>query len=68
MYNDDGIKICGKYTVMYDGCIFFGDSDGLNMHDYDDFEEVNELIDHYGDMIIVKDNEYGVTWMNGAWQ
>lgn len=67
MYNDDGEKICGRYTVMYEGYLFFGDGDGLNMHDYDAWDEVNSLIDAYGDIIEVRDNEYDVHWKNGAW-
>ena len=65
MFDDDGVKICGRYTVMYEGYLFFGDSDGLNMHDYDRWEDVQSLIYAYGDFIEVRDNEYGVTWAKG---
>lgn len=67
MFNDEGEKICGRYTVIYEGYLFCGDSDGLNFHDYDRWDEVNSLINAYGDFITVKDNEYGVTWANGEW-
>ena len=67
MFNDDGEKICGRYTVSYEGYIFVGDSDGLNFHDYDRWEDVASLMGFYGDVITVKDNEYGVAWSNGEW-
>lgn len=67
MFNDEGEKICGRYTVIYDGYLFYGDNDGLNFHDYDRWDEVNGLMNAYGDIITVKDNEYGVTWANGEW-
>lgn len=67
MFNDDGEKICGRYTVIYEGYLFYGDSDGLNFHDYDRWDEVNSLMNAYGDIITVKDNEYGVSWANGEW-
>lgn len=67
MYNDDGIKIASRYTIFYEGYLFYGDSDGLNHHDYDNWREVSSLLNAYGDIITVKDNEYGVTWENGEW-
>lgn len=67
MFNDEGEKICGRYTVMYEGYLFYGDSDGLNMHDYDRWDEVQGLMWAYRDIITVRDNEYGVTWSNGEW-
>lgn len=67
MFNEDGEKICGRYTVSYEGHLFEGDKDGLNFHDYDRWDEVNSLIDAYGDIIHVKDNEYGVDFGYGEW-
>lgn len=67
MYNDEGVKICGRYTVIYEGYLFYGDNDGLNMHDMDRWDEVMSLIHAYGDMITVNDNEYGVTFAHGEW-
>ena len=67
MFNDEGEKICGRYTIIYEGYLFYGDSDGLNFHDCDRWDEVNSLMNAYGDFITVKDNEYGVTWANGEW-
>lgn len=67
MYNDDGVKICSRYTVMYEGYLFSDDSDGLNMHDYDRWEDVAGLMHAYGDIIEVRDNEYDVLWKNGEW-
>lgn len=67
MFNENGEKICGRYTVSYDGYIFFGDNDGLNFHDYDKWEDVQGLMFAYRDIITVHDNEYGVTWRNGEW-
>ena len=67
MFDDDGVKICGRYTVMYEGYLFVGDTDGLNTHDYDRWDDVQSLIYAYGDIIEVRDNEYGVTWSHGEW-
>lgn len=67
MFNDDGEKICGRYTVIYEGFLFEGDSDGLNFHDYDFWWDVQGLIYAYGDIITIKDNAYGLTWQNHEW-
>lgn len=67
MFNDEGEKICGRYTVIYKGYLFFGDHNDRNFHDMDDWGEVHSLMDAYPDIITVKDNEYGVTWANGEW-
>jgi hypothetical protein len=67
MFNDEGEKICGRYTVIYEGVLFYGDSDGLNFHDYDRWDEVSSLMNAHDDFITVKDNEYCVTWANGEW-
>ena len=67
MFNEDGIKICGRYTVIYEGYLFYGDSDKLNFHDYDRWDDVESLINAYGDIITVKDNEYKVYWEKGEW-
>lgn len=67
MFNEDGEKICGRYTVSYEGFLFGGDNEGLNFHDYDRWDEVNSLIDAYGDIIHVSDNEYGISFAYGEW-
>ena len=67
VFNDDGEKICGRYTVSYEGYLFVGDSDGINFHDYDRWDEVQSLMNAYPDIIEVADNEYGVHWKNGEW-
>lgn len=56
-----------KYTVWYEGYLFDGDTDGYNEHDYDNWEDANALYDAYGDMIHIRDNEYGVTFEYGNW-
>jgi len=62
-YLDEG----PRFTVIYDGYLFYGDSEGRNSHDYDRWEDVKELMWAYGDIITVKDNYYDVTWENGEW-
>ena len=57
----------GRYTVTYEGYLFDGDSNGINRHDYDRFEDAIQLYYTYGDMIHIKDNEYGVTFEYGEW-
>ena len=57
-----------RYTVMYEGVLFMGDSDGLNCHDYDDWKEIQGILNAYGtDLITVRDNEYGVYLEKGEW-
>lgn len=57
-----------RYTVVYKGSLFYGDNDdGWNFHDYDHWEDVQNLINTYGDIIEVVDNEYDTHWKNGEW-
>lgn len=56
-----------RYTVWYKGYLFDGDTDGYNEHGYDKFEDAITLYDAYGDMIHIKDNEYGVSFDYGEW-
>ena len=56
-----------RYTVIYEGYLFYGDKDGLNFHDMDRWDEVHSLMVAYPDVIEVRDNEYGVYWKNGEW-
>ena len=56
-----------RYTVWYEGYLFDGDTDGYNEHGYDKFEDAITLYDAYGDMIHIKDNEYGVSFDYGEW-
>ena len=56
-----------RYTVWYKGCLFEGDTDGYSEHGYDIFEDAIALYHAYGDMIHIKDNEYGVSFDNGEW-
>lgn len=72
MFNDEGIKICGRYTLGYFGHIFDGDAnDVYNFHDYDSWDEVHSVYAAYSVYpeldIHIKDNEYGVTLSNGEW-
>lgn len=56
-----------RYTVWYEGRLFEGDSDGLNEHGYDRWEDAIALYHTYGDMIHIDDNEYDVTFEYGEW-
>lgn len=56
-----------RYTVCYEGYLFEGDTDGLNEHDYDRWEDAIALYDAYGDMIHIKDNLYDVSFDYGEW-
>ena len=56
-----------RYTVWYEGHLFEGDSDGLNEHGYDKWEDAIALYVAYGDMIHIKDNRYDVTFDCGEW-
>lgn len=56
-----------RYTIMYEGYLFDGDTTGLNVHDMDSWSDVQGVIDAYGEIVEVQDNEYGVTWSHGSW-
>lgn len=56
-----------QYTVWYEGHLFEGDSDGLNEHDYDRWEDAIALYNTYGDTIHIKDNKYDVSFDYGEW-
>ena len=56
-----------RYTVWYEGYLFEGDSDGLNEHGYDKWEDAIALYVAYGDMIRIRDNRYDVTFEYGEW-
>ena len=56
-----------KYTVWYEGAIFAEDSEGLNTHNYDCWEDAFALYHAYGDMIHISDNEYDITYEYGEW-
>ena len=67
MFNEDGERIGFRYTVIYDGYLFEGDSTGTNRMDTDHWEDVQGMINAYGEWITVKDNEYDLTWEKGEW-
>ena len=56
-----------RYTVSYEGYLFEGDNDGLNSHGFDRWEDAIALYDAYGDMIHIRDNQYGCTFDYGEW-
>ena len=56
-----------KYTVWYEGQLFDGDIDGYNEHDINKWEDAIALYYTYGNMIHIRDNEYGVSFDNGDW-
>lgn len=57
-----------RYTVSYEGYLFYGDKEGdWNYHGYNRWQDVQELINAYGNDIHVTDNEYGVSYDNGEW-
>lgn len=56
-----------KYTVWYEGYLFDGDTDGYNEHDIDNWKDAIAIYHAYGDMIHIRDNEYGVTFDYGDW-
>lgn len=56
-----------RYTVWYEGHLFESDSDRLNEHGYDKWEDAIALYVAYGDMIHIRDNRYDVTFEYGEW-
>ena len=65
-YNVEGIEE-SRYTMRYDGHLFYGDSDGFNIHNIE-ADQVQEMISAYGEHDIeIVDNDYNVIWRNGSW-
>ena len=56
-----------RYTVMYKGFLFEGDSDGYNKHNFDRWEDAYTIYQAYPDIVSIRDNEYGVTLEDGEW-
>lgn len=57
-----------RYKIVYEGYLFYGDSDGLNVRWAGTWSEVEGLLKAYGeDAITVYDTQYGVTFENGEW-
>ena len=52
---------------MYEGYIFDGDTDGLNVHYLEDWSSVASILDYYGDCITVEDLISGAVWEDGEW-
>lgn len=68
MFNEDGEKIGCRYDVLYEGYLFEGDNvEGLNVHGFDRWEDAIDLYNVYGDMIEIRDNEYGVIFSHDEW-
>ena len=57
-----------RYSIIYEGYLFEGDSKGMNRHDFERFDDALEIYHHYGDIIQIDDNYYGVSLIGGEWQ
>ena len=55
------------YKIMYEGYIFDGDTDGLNVHYLEDWSSVTSILDYYGDCITVEDLISGAVREDGEW-
>ena len=55
-----------RYTIHYEGYLFYGDSDGWNHHDYDRWDDIAGIVEVYLG-VWVEDNYYGVRFANGDW-
>ena len=59
-------ELIEKYSVSYEGCFFEGDTEGINIHNFDKWEDAKMLYDMYPN-VVIKDNEYGLIFENGDW-
>ena len=57
-----------RYTVVYKGHLFDGDTDGWNTFNTDNWDEAIGMYHAYANYteMYIKDNEYGVTF-DGDW-
>ena len=56
-----------RYTVWYEGQLFEGDKPGYNEHGFDRWVDAIALYNTYGDIIHIRDNEYGCSFDYGDW-
>ena len=57
-----------RYTLMYDGVLFYGDKEKNNAHGYNNWEAVEEIMSAYPDVnFYVVDNYYDVRFSDNAW-
>lgn len=63
----DVYELIERYTVFYEGRLFEEDNDGYNEHGCDRFEDAVSLFYAYGNVIKIRDNEYGVIFVEGEW-
>lgn len=59
-----------KYSVVYSGAYYCGDSDSYNCFDTDSFDKAMEVyrdVCQYDEEACIKDNYYGVTFSHGEW-
>ena len=70
MYNDEGEKISGRYTVSYRGPLFEGDPEdpgAWNSFDTDVWGEITVYMHMYPQQVYINDNYYDVAWHDGEW-
>lgn len=56
-----------RYKITYEGYIFDGDTNGLNVHYLEDWSNVASILNCYGDCIMVEDLISGAVWEDGEW-
>ena len=56
-----------RYTVSYDGVLFDGDTEGLNVHHYERWEDAIWVYNGYPDIVMIEDTETGMTLFHGEW-
>lgn len=68
LLREDSYKGEGShYKIMYEGYVFDGDTDDLNVHYLEDWSSVASILDYYGDCITVEDLISGAVWEDGEW-
>ena len=59
-----------RYTVVYEGEFFVGDTDGINHADFNSFDsalDVLSFVQNYEPKAYLEDNEYGVSFNGTDW-
>lgn len=54
------------YTIIYEGYLFDGDTEGFNKHDYNSWDEVKSILENYPS-VTVRNNVWGIYLVNGEW-
>ena len=67
IYDESGIAVSARWAIGYEGFLFEGDSDYINVRDCDSLEEAMSIYNRYPEIQIFDWLE-GAVFCNGEWK